>query len=56
MGRADELGTLEPGRLADLVVWDRDLLSCPDDDLQLARPLATYVGGRRVYDSEGSDR
>ncbi|MDY4691455.1 MAG: amidohydrolase [Atopobiaceae bacterium] len=56
VGRADELGTLEPGRLADLVVWDRDLLSCPDDDLQLARPLATYVGGRRVYDSEGSDR
>ena len=48
VGRADELGTLEPGKLADLVAWDVDLLSCEPDELLGARPLATFVGGRRV--------
>lgn len=45
----DQLGSLEPGKLADLVVVDRDLLTCPIDDLRDARVLATYVGGRLAH-------
>ena len=51
VGRADELGTLEEGKLADLVVWDRDLLACDADQIQGARPLATFVGGRCVFEA-----
>ena len=52
VGRADGLGSLVAGRLCDLVVWDTDLLSCDDASLRAARPLATYVGGRRVHSAE----
>ncbi|MGH7194876.1 MAG: amidohydrolase, partial [Candidatus Saccharimonadales bacterium] len=46
----DQIGSLESGKLADMVVVDRDLLTCPIDDVRNARVLATYVGGRRVND------
>ena len=44
-------GTLERGKLADLVVWDRDLLSIPPEQILEARPVLTVVGGRAVYES-----
>lgn len=50
VGRERELGTLEPGRLADLVVIDRNPLSENPDALHGAHVLATYVGGRKVFD------
>jgi predicted amidohydrolase YtcJ len=42
-------GTLVPGMLADLVVWDRDLLRVPEAEILQAEPLRTVVGGRTVY-------
>ncbi|NHM14909.1 amidohydrolase [Xiamenia xianingshaonis] len=48
-GRADELGLVAPGYLADLVVLDTDLVACADDELQNARVLATVLGGETVY-------
>jgi predicted amidohydrolase YtcJ len=42
-------GTLRPGMLADLVVWDRDLLTVPDAEILKAAPVMTIVGGRVVY-------
>lgn len=42
-------GTLQPGMLADLVVWDRDLLTVPEPEMLQAEPLLTVVGGRIVY-------
>jgi len=35
---------------ADLIVVDRDPLSCPDDSLAATRVLRTVVGGRVVHD------
>ncbi len=46
----DQIGSLEPGKLADLVVVDRDLLTCPIDELRDTKVLATYVGGRPVHE------
>jgi predicted amidohydrolase YtcJ len=43
-------GTLEPGMLADLVVWDRDLLRVPAREILAARPVLTVVGGRIVFE------
>jgi predicted amidohydrolase YtcJ len=43
-------GTLEAGRLADVVVLDRDLFSAPPSELSSASVQATIVGGRIVYE------
>lgn len=45
----DKLGSLEPGKLADLVVIDRDYLTCPEDEIRTIKPLRTIVGGRTVF-------
>jgi predicted amidohydrolase YtcJ len=42
-------GSLEAGKLADLIVIDRDVLTCPAEDIRHTRVLYTIVGGRVVY-------
>ena len=42
-------GSIEPGKLADLVVLSADFLSVPESAVPSIRPLATMVGGRFVY-------
>ncbi|MRX83079.1 amidohydrolase [Eggerthella guodeyinii] len=49
-GRRRELGTLEVGKLADLAVLDRNLLACDADDIQKTKVLATFMGGRCVFE------
>jgi hypothetical protein len=48
--RAHELGTLEPGKLADIVVLEPNPFALAPENLQQARVQATYVGGRKVYE------
>jgi predicted amidohydrolase YtcJ len=43
-------GSLEPGKLADFIVIDRDYLTCPVDEILDTRVLLTVVGGRAVYE------
>lgn len=45
----DDIGTLEAGKFADLVVLDRDYLEMPIDELLEIRPVLTMVGGKVVY-------
>lgn len=42
-------GSVEIGKLGDLVVVDRDYLTCPEDDIRKIEPVMTIVGGRPVY-------
>jgi predicted amidohydrolase YtcJ len=49
MGREEELGCLAVGKLADMVVWDSDILSLDPMDLHQVRPWMTIVHGRVVY-------
>ncbi len=47
----DNLGSIQPGKLADLVVLDRDYLTVPADQIKDIKPVMTMVGGRIVYDA-----
>ncbi len=44
-----ELGSLEVGKLADLVVLDKPFYTCTDEELKRMRPVLTLVGGRAVH-------
>ncbi|MEE8354834.1 MAG: amidohydrolase, partial [Candidatus Bathyarchaeia archaeon] len=44
-------GSIEPGKLADLIVVDRDILTCPIDDIREAKVLRTILGGKTVYEA-----
>jgi predicted amidohydrolase YtcJ len=50
LGREDTLGSLEPGKLADLVVLPCDPYELSGEELATLRPLATMLGGRWVFD------
>jgi predicted amidohydrolase YtcJ len=53
-GREDRQGSLTPGKLADIVVLDRDPLAIPPDELDQVRVTATMLGGEWVYGERGS--
>lgn len=42
-------GSIETGKLADLVAIDRDYLTCPEDEIKAIAPVMTIVGGRIAY-------
>ena len=43
------LGSIEKGKLADLVVLDRDYMSVPLDEIKDIKPVMTMVGGKIVF-------
>ena len=47
----DRLGSIEPGRLADLTVLDRDYFTIPDAEIKKIRSVLTIVDGEVVHDS-----
>jgi len=46
----DKLGSLEPGKLADLIVLDRDILTVPHEEIKDIQVLMTIVDGKIVYE------
>nr|WP_199042142.1 amidohydrolase [Dyella sp. ASV24] len=50
-----ELGSLSPGKLADIDVFSGDLLTLPAEDILRTRVLYTIVGGKIVYQRPGAD-
>ncbi len=45
----EKIGSLEPGRLADLVVLDRDYFTVPDVQIKQIKSLMTIVDGKVVH-------
>ncbi len=46
-----ETGSLEPGKLADFIIIDRNVIKVPVEQIAGTRVLATIVGGRTVYEA-----
>ncbi len=45
-------GSIEPGRLADLVVLTDDYLTVPEDKIREISSVMTIVGGKIVYEAK----
>ncbi len=45
----DRKGSLEPGKLADLIVLDRDILRCPVSEIPEIQVEETFLGGKSIY-------
>jgi predicted amidohydrolase YtcJ len=47
----EKIGSIEPGKLADLAVLDRDYFTVPDADIKKIRSLLTIVDGKIVHNA-----
>ena len=43
-----ELGTLEPGKFADFVVFNKDYFTVPQEEIPTVYPLMTVLGGKTI--------
>ncbi len=50
--RQDRLGSLERGKLADLLVLNNDYFTVPEREIRKIKPLLTMVGGKVVFQAD----
>ena len=43
-----ELGTLEPGKFADFIVYNKDYFTVPENEIPTVFPLMVVVGGKTI--------
>ena len=48
----NEIGSLEPGKQADFVITDRDIMKVPEMDIFETKVLNTFIAGEEVYSSK----
>jgi predicted amidohydrolase YtcJ len=51
LNREDDLGSIEEGKLADLVVLDKDYFRVSDAEMRTIRPILTVIDGKVAHDT-----
>ncbi len=44
-----ELGSLRSGKWADIIILDKNLITCKEEDIKQTKVVATIVGGKQKY-------
>lgn len=47
----DTLGTIEAGKRANFTVFSKDIMAVPEDEILMAKPVMTVIGGDIVFDA-----
>jgi predicted amidohydrolase YtcJ len=47
----DKIGTIEPGKLADIVVLNKDYFAVPEAEIKTIRSVLTIVDGKVVHEA-----
>jgi predicted amidohydrolase YtcJ len=51
LNRENDLGSIEPGNFADVLVLDKDYFTVSDAEVRTIRPVLTIVNGEIVHDT-----
>ena len=49
IGQGDRIGSLEPGKEADLVVLEQDPFKVAPDEIMKSKVSETWVGGEKLF-------
>ena len=50
------MGSIAPGKYADFVVLDRDIMTVPATEILQTRVMSTWIGGKAVYQANPDGR
>lgn len=48
----NEKGSIEAGKFADFIIIDKDIMTCPEDEIPNIKVLKTYINGEKVFEAE----